>query len=34
MSLALEKFNAEALEQLGLKVIPHDDICLRPELIK
>lgn len=34
MNKALKDFNAEALKKLGLTVIPPDDICLRPELIK
>lgn len=34
MNKALKDFNVDALKKLGLTVIPPDDICLRPKLIK
>lgn len=34
MEKAFKNFNVNALKNLGLTVIPSDDICLRPELLK
>lgn len=34
MKKALKQLNQNAMEKLGLKIIPADDICLKPELLK
>ena len=34
MKKALESFGKNAMEKLGLEIIPPDDICLKPELLK
>ena len=34
VDLALQNFDSETVELLGLKVIKADDVCLKPELLK
>ena len=34
MKKALKSFDKNAMEKLGLEIIPPDDICLKPELLK
>ena len=31
---ALKSFDKHAMEKLGLEIIPPDEICLKPELLK
>ena len=34
MKKALKSFDKNAMEKLGLEIIPPDEICLKPELLK
>lgn len=34
MKKALKSFGKNAMEKLGLEIIPPDEICLKPELLK
>jgi hypothetical protein len=34
MELALREFGEETLAKLGMKLIPPDEVCLTPQLIK
>ncbi len=34
MKKALQTFDKNAMERIGLKVIPPDDVCLKPSLLK
>ena len=34
MKKTLKSFDKNAMEKLGLEIIPPDEICLKPELLK
>ena len=34
VKLALQTFGVSTLEKLGLSIIPSDEICLKPELLR